>query len=921
VFLDASQREGFVDTAYLPEQDCLLVALHYRALPGHVLWHSWTGDLLRLSDATKDAEEPLCPVPSFNDWWHFVADKGGRGSNVPASPGRFLDHDARNIGYCRAVEKLLVPTDGSIILQTTLQRGLSENLPRPLEAGSTSTEQDTAARNVDPEASDDRSETSFAAPPQFETRTVRVLKDSLAFGMVTDAEWLGKAGMLRKRREQQEEEDLQATAAVAAGSEPTEANPTEEAEQLETNDDAEDRAATPEGSIRPVTEQRLEDLRFGSLWVAFRDGARCTARMHHEREWFAHGDLAFDVALARPGVLMTYRPASGMAVQAFSDGSVRQVWPTQHHSLRGTEMGDSLPGGIQDFEVTRTVTPFGVLLRTLLSGRREVYHPDGTQAVRNPTVAEMRERCQKEGGGPVLQLLERLAAAYEEVQGRQPSEKQPTMLEKATGLPGHWRIARPDGRLFGRVAVPPQPAPVQEECASPLASDGAAEVAVEEPVRPPDSSADGGGEDTSRALLELLDGVLVEDGATVEYEIDPISVTTVTDPHTGQRASTNTDGVLIVEETRAGSSVCLLPDGSQMTRSPHQEGHRIVIEKKGTARVMCTLNTRTLSPSALVDVICDDGGRMEVVPQRLDHKGQLVPSDPSRGTSAEFSTNASVLLRRSDGTAILSRGAGHVDIVSGQGDTLPLEAEALWAAADQAGVYVAHLDEDSLRMRDPSGNAFEVHGDHTVSFKLAVSMGDDFPSPRCVVAGRPYGHPDAKYLPLPEEAPSPRLFVVAGNGEAEELLPVRSGAAPEELLRRTAGANSRAVLRSEPLGPPLEGCRCHSLLCPAPEGAAPMEPAALPPSIAGLHAGADRRGMAGRGLQHGGFTALRQLVEYPPVSEEKRQALQEAQARFQAREGERRAARPVPGQWKRRKPPPRCPPPSGLAREPADGGA
>ena len=51
-----------------------------------------------------------------------------------------------------------------------------------------------------------------------------------------------------------------------------------------------------------------------------------------------------------------------------------------------------------------------------------------------------------------------------------------------------------------------------------------------------------------------------------------------------------------------------------------------------------------------------------------------------------------------------------------------------------------------------------------------MSMGDDFLSPRCKQPFRPFKHPDASFLPLPSEAPKPRLFVVYGDGEAEELL-------------------------------------------------------------------------------------------------------------------------------------------------------
>lgn len=796
-----------------------------------------------------------------------------------------------------------MPSDGSVILRTTLQRGMRESLPAPGAEGSSATDASKASEKAAHENA--ASAAGFVAPPRFELQSVRVIKGSIAFGMVSDDVWMEKVARFRKRRDTQTEGVTQPDSTGAAvGEQPEPSAPAGLEQAEEGSEAAENREASPEGAApRAVTERRLEDLRFGRLWVAFRGGARCTIRMHHERPWFSEGAQLYDIALARPGVLLTFTPASTLSVQVFSDGSVRQAWPLQvagssaaqfpridtHASDSEASASGLMPGSAEDVEVARTVTPFGIVIRNFLSGRREVNHPDGTQAVRNPTPQEVEAQCERHGsgaGGPLPELLERLLAGARALAG--PPGRQPSMQEKAAGLPGHWRVTRPDGRRFGRAALGPEAAAAASAAGGPPAEPaGAAEI------------------------LERLDGVLVDGGGVVEYEVDPVSVSTLADPHTGQSASSNADGLLTVEEAGGAAGICLLPDGTRMAYSRHDEGYSVAVEREGAAVVTCRVNSKTLFPSVSITVRCDDT-RLEVTPRRLNHKGELVPSDPNIGASDLFSTNASVVLRRPDGVAILSRGSGEVDIFGCADAEAVDEADDLQTVGDRSGVYVAHLDGDSIQMRDSSGNAFQVRGEQSVGFKLAVSMGDDFPSPRCKVPGQPYGHPDAKYLPLPEQTPPPRLFVVSGSGDAEELLSVREA---QEALRLAEGDPRAILLRDEVLGQPLEGCLSHSILLPgsvaaASAGAAPR----LPPSIAGLRGGGSREAQR----PSCAFTELRQFVQYPPSSEEQRQAFLEAQARFAAWEDEWRASRVSYGQGLQQKLPGATRPPP---REPAEGGA
>eukprot|EP00913_Durusdinium_trenchii_P022643 g21266.t1 len=173
--LEASCRDYFVNMKYMERQDCLLVAMHYRALPGRVLWHSWEGDLLTLSqeDGHQGQERfkgelKLCPMPTFHDWWQLVSGQpspappayeyvveGGifkappkakkadaRGGNMtqrpvppPLCPKKVLDLDAREVGYCKVIEKILVPSDKSIILRTAFQRGAQCSVPELAKEG------------------------------------------------------------------------------------------------------------------------------------------------------------------------------------------------------------------------------------------------------------------------------------------------------------------------------------------------------------------------------------------------------------------------------------------------------------------------------------------------------------------------------------------------------------------------------------------------------------------------------------------------------------------------------------------------------------------------------------------------------------------------------------------------------------------
>lgn len=148
---EALKSEPFVDTAYLPRHDCLLLVLHHRSVPGQVLWHAWHGDVLAKAQDPKWSQPSLVTLPTYNDW-----SKVHGGSEASANVSILENLDAREIGYNAIVEKLACP-EGSVILVTSMELGL---------------------------------QSSFGSrEPRQTRRLARVMKGGLTFGMAVDETW------------------------------------------------------------------------------------------------------------------------------------------------------------------------------------------------------------------------------------------------------------------------------------------------------------------------------------------------------------------------------------------------------------------------------------------------------------------------------------------------------------------------------------------------------------------------------------------------------------------------------------------------------------------------------------------------------------------------------------------------------------
>lgn len=998
--LDASCRDYFVDMKYMERQDCLLVAMHHRALPGRVLWHSWEGDLLTLA-GSETQELKLCPIPTFNDWWQLVSGqpspappvyaeteegfttlpsskkakkrKESKGSHAhdplkaPKCPKQVLDLDAREVGYCKAIEKILVPSDRSIILRTAYQRGVQNCVPELSRDGQVlkpvADDEDGDGDDSAEEEADDFD--PFVPLPRKELHSVRVIKDNLTFGMVSDAAWLDTVEAMRGRVSVEEptppEEDEDAKRAEALRAAQGIADGDGEAEAEEPAEEAPHEEDEGEQAVN-VTERYLQESRFGCLWLVFKDGTRCTVRMHHERLWYTPGDTSWDVSSSRPGVQVTYTPPSGAVVQAFSDASIRQSWPPQRlFPPAGREADEMLPGQAQDIELARLVTPFGVLVIERLSGRKDVHHPSGTRAWRNPTIEELQERSEhfkelaKKKGCDVAaracaERLAEICAAWEANQGEE-DDMDPSEQNKYFGMPGHWRVTTCSGRRFGRtlkveeVAEPgtatgswtgsQRPSADADRVSKDVPSSHGTgsrpgskipskDISSKEPSKDVPAEAEDDEDLESEpeppepppSLQDILEAVLVDEGSNIEYELDPVPMLVQRDPHTGITSTSNEEGMLILAYPEEESNVCILPDGTRVSQTEDAEGTEVVVEKEGAARVTCHVKDKAYVPHSMVKVEIEDGATMEVVPRRLNLKAELVAADPQaflaklRGEPEEdispaleiaqqqnamsqhefcrssdpredsYSTNASVILRHVEGTLVHSKGAGEVEVVSGR-DIAAIGSDnekALKTLQDKGCVYLAQVDYDRIYLRDDDGNHFEVKGDQSLDFKLSVSMGDDFASPRCVVPQKPFKHPDASFLPLPEEAPQPRLFVVWGDGEAEELLLRRDY---EEAMRLARKDPNTLVVEGERMAWPMSCCKSHSIhrIMHMDPVTVPVRPLELPPGICGTVEQPEMKRT---------FTQFRQFIEYPEISDQKLKEWESAYEVYRQQEEEQR---------------------------------
>lgn len=837
VFQAALQTEPMIDTAYLPRYDCLLVALHHRSLPGRVTWHSWKGDLLHEANS-EHWSNGLVTAPTFSDWREVIWNRRLPGNSL-LQPQNIVNVDSRDLGYGTIVEKLAIPADGSLLLVTRMESGLRESFPPP--SNDTGTISAIAAEEVTH---------SFDIAGRNIQRKGRVMKSGLTYGIVRDAAWVEPPPKALEVSAEEQEETRAA-----------------EGEEQEEGEKEEQEVDAPEAGAPHVP---------GSFWLAFPNGSRCTARIHHERA------SPEGLSAGPKGVLFGYTTASGEVVKVFSDASI-QLLRSLPLSSSSTPSGSGKasqrrfhPGCAEDLEVSRTILPLGTVARRLLSGRREVFHPDGTTAFRNPTFMELQQALKvlqaTLGGAPpdCLDLLQRLLKdAAPEAELSAP----PTSAAKAAGMPGHWVVVRSDGRCFGRAPAPPaeETAPVEEE--APQAEEG---QESEEPVLPP-------------RLEELLSGVLVEDGSIIEYDVQEVAMAQQVDLLSKHRVLTTARGVASFEDPEGFEKVTIHADGTRIASSRAGEGVVIEEHKEGLSSVRFEVGQTQLT----IIVECSDGARLEVVPSQVGPAGQMVALNPHIQDLFTEVSHASVALQRHDGHKVSSVGDGTVLI-------LP----ASRAAEPVPGTHKALCHEGRILVSDALGGEFELLWDQTILTRPAEGFIQP-PSPRCAAAGKAYGAPNLSGTAPPADYLEPRLFLVYGNGEAEELL----RAAEANAVLEAAEANSAVfMVRDQALEPQMPGCKSHTIFqwrqpestpvpstggLAVPQGAGQgKEPegsncTALTQASQRANVQAEHHSLL---LQSGAITEYRQILEFPVVTEDARQRLGGTLQQYRQWEAEQLAA-------------------------------
>lgn len=926
----AMQNEAFVSSTHIPRCDALLVALHYRSPAGRVMWHAWRGDL-RTEAGDERWQEGLFPTPSYNDWAQVF---GGRSGEAPQPRYLLEGIHSRELGYSALFEKLATPSDGSVIIVTRSELGLSHTFPAPSneppanddggdsqaerqhamdDGASSATGITLAAKHPDPAAK--LRSARCEVPPAKSARMARIIKDGHTFGIVPDRSFdAWREAETRRRAEAAAAMAAAAAEAAGAAAEAaTAADAPEEAPQAA--EAAAQAAAAAAEEAKRASAGVFKDASLGSLWLAFPSGARCTARMHHERALRNAGPK--DDALPRMGVLLTYTTSTGQVIQVSGDGSVCLSLPLElcegtappaipadaeddeapedaspggpgQRKLPGPPKGNKkkqrafAPGCAEDVEVSRTVTPHGVVCRRLLSGRAEVHHPDGTSAWRNPTaeevVASLGDLKRRPGGAAehVVEVLERLAKACVEKQSK-PLTEPPSERAKSEGIPGHWVVVRPDGRVLGRAAAPPPPpsAPAPPAPTEEAAPEAEQAVAGGE-QRPGSCIGAAAPEPPAPSLQELLGAVLVDGGAVLEYEIQSVPTAIQEDLMTKHRATTNAIGTASFADPHGLQQISVHGDGSQITTTKREGGRDIEVLKEPYAFIRCDISDGAI-PRAIVE--CADGATIEVEPSEDTPEHFFDPGMPELPPAA---ARARVTVSTRNGAKVMSSGDGQVEVLTRpggvekqggcytafchEGRVVLLGARAECEADAEAEGHFELLTDQSLRVPSPRDPFAGGDGESAMAVLPPPA------SPRCRDAGKAYRWNGTELLKAPEMCHPPRLFVIYGDGEAEELIEADDA---RRLLAEAEEDPNAVVLE----GPEMGECKSRTVFRQRQADAnvvPPIGSLALPEaySVGGSSCYSVLEGCAGRDAPKApahGISECRQFLEFPEISEEARE--------------------------------------------------
>lgn len=286
------------------------------------------------------------------------------------------------------------------------------------------------------------------------------------------------------------------------------------------------------------------------------------------------------------------------------------------------------------------------------------------------------------------------------------------------------------------------------------------------------------------AQSPLFTGGLVDEGQTVELRVEGHAASMQTDLFTKQRTLINSSGLSSFEDPDGAQLVTLHRDGTRVTTTKDAQGHTLSISKEGLPHFTCHVGTTS---RMIAD--CMDGTQLEIA---------------QRGTDE-------VVLRHWQGSMLHSDGFGQVGVFGSH--------DAPVKNLGESDEYVAHCSEGILRLATNTSSV-ELHADQTVSAKWpqtkSVRM-EEPGSPRCSVAGM--GFTLGSATELHSDTPPPRLFMVHGDGDAEEFL--------------TPAA--RQVLGGTEISEQRDTLTCHTSFSDSfPLGVVPARVALAIPVLAGL---------------------------------------------------------------------------------------
>jgi len=689
----------------------------------------------------------------------------------------------------------------------------------------------------------------FQSSPLMEVRDAVFHQPGCSFGMHPDLSWIARKRARHAAAQAHVQGEYQAALAAAVEA---------------AGEDEEAQAAAREEVFKPgPVEDDLAAVDYGVLYVAYEDGGRAVTRMDHAA--VGEGDLSDEII---PGSSLTYISSSGMTLDVTSAATISWSasnaapverrrderddvhWPVGVEASRPADQSGGTgpavrfaPGCREDKEVARTVCSTGVIIRTLDSGRKEIYFPDGTRAWRNPRVEEVAMKTKSPTCSSFVST--QLMSAY--THERFTFDSSPIVDGMGfpaivrDGLPGHWLVVKPDGGVFGRMSAadaagsqaraedfvtsqPPEDPEADPEAAALHQQDVAAaqeKAAIERALHPP------WGDWLMAVVTEDVEGPL-------EYQLGVLPHAEVVDPETSEIVGLSASGVLRLSSQDGNDAATLFPDGTRF----QQGAAGLSITRDGHPEVSITRTGERIAMS----VVCADGTRAECTPQVLDPRtGDMIPTEGE-------STHAFVALRVPSGNLLRSLGDGEVEVV-------PRSHARDTVTASRTGIAVAHCERNYVSAFD--GETTLVLACRGGEPNLEID-GHDLPSPRAHLPAKPYVQDCA--TPVPLASPDPRVFVIYGSGAAEEWL--TKDAAEQALTVNTDGEDFLAK-GSVDKG---VGMKCVFKATTSSEPQKPLAGLPLPGVLGGLSAPAT----APQTLLGTDFWKTRCLIEYPDLDEDTR---------------------------------------------------